>query len=349
MNQDPIKTETQPGFSIIIPVYNGEKVLEDTLRSVKNLDYALVEILVVDDASTDRTAQIAASAGARVITLERNAGPATARNRGALSATREILLFTDSDVWVPKNLLRALAERFQNRSIDAVQGTFSEVCPYSNFFSQYKNLYNRFVLNALPDWIDTTFTSVTAVRRAAFHACGGFDENIRTPSVEDRTLGRNLRSNGRRIFLDRALEVIHNKRLSVRGFIRNQFRRSRDLAKLLLRNREEPPLPVSEPEEESGTLRYGTNTMATMARLPVAYMMILFIALSCWDSVFWIAVGLLSLLFLYLAAPFTIELLKKRGPLFALKGLAANFLDALASGLGVLCGVVEYVVFRRRY
>lgn len=140
-----------PGFSIIIPVRNGEKTLPDTLRSIANLEGDMVEVIVVDDASTDGTADLAEKAGAKVISMPAPSGPAAARNRGAREASYELMVFTDSDVLLPKKLLEQLAQNFESAGADCVQGTFSEVCPYADFYSQYKNLYNRFVINQLPD------------------------------------------------------------------------------------------------------------------------------------------------------------------------------------------------------
>jgi len=339
-----------PGFSLIIPVYNGEKTLPDTLRSVFSLEPAAGEVIAVDDASTDRTAALAGQAGARVLRLEKNEGPAHARNSGAREALFETLVFTDSDVLVPKQLLLKLHALFLETGADAVQGTFSDVCPHSNYFSQYKNLYNRYVLNQLPDWIDTTFTSLTAVRRSAFLACGGFDENIRGASVEDRTLGRNLRKQGFRIRLDRTIEVIHNKKMTAWGFIQNQFRRSRDLAKLLLRNRSEPAgasIDTVEPVDASG--RFGTNTFSTMVRIPMAYGALGLLALAGVDWIFAVFAGLFFLVFLYLIIPFEMYLVKKRGIQFALQGIPVNFVDALVSGLGVAAGLGEFLILGRKY
>ncbi|MFB3786676.1 MAG: glycosyltransferase family 2 protein [bacterium] len=341
---------TSPGLSLIIPVYNGEKTLPDTLRSVFSLDPAADEVIVVDDASTDRTAALAGQAGARVLRLEKNQGPAHARNHGAREARFDILVFTDSDVLVPKQLRHELQALFQETGTDAVQGTFSEVCPHANYFSQYKNLYNRYVLNELPDWIDTTFTSLTAVRRSSFLACGGFDENIRGASVEDRTLGRNLRRQGFRIRLDRTIEVIHNKKLTPWGFIQNQFRRSRDLAKLLLRNRSEPPAAPEKtvaPVDASG--RFGTNAFSTMVRIPMAYGALGLLVLAGVDWIFAVFAGWFFLVFLYLIIPFEMYLVKKRGIQFALQGIPVNFVDALVSGLGVASGLVEFWFLGRKY
>lgn len=340
---------TSSGCSIIIPVYNGEKSLPDTLRSVFALEPAADEVIVVDDASTDSSAALAERAGARVIRLEQNGGPARARNHGAREARFDTLVFTDSDVLVPKQLLLKLHTLFVNTGADAVQGIFSDVCPYANYFSQYKNLYNRYVLMQLPDWIDTTFTSLTAVRRSAFLACGGFDENIRSASVEDRTLGRNLRKHDFRIRLDRSIEVIHNKKMTVWDFIKNQFRRSRDLAKLLLRNRSETAVPeeIMAPVDESG--RFGTNAFATMIRIPMAYAALGLAGLTGFDWIFAVFAGLFFCVFLYLIIPFEMYLLKKRGIHFALQGIPVNFLDALVSGLGVAAGLVEYSLLGRKY
>lgn len=339
--------KTEDGVSIIIPVYNGGNTLADTLTSVTQLEYPCKEIIVVDDGSTDNTCAIAESFGARVIKLEQNSGPAAARNQGALHATYDILLFTDSDVWVKKNLLHDLLHTFQRTHADAVQGTFSEVCPHANYYSQYKNLYNRFVLNSLPQWIDTTFTSITAVKKDAFQQCGGFDANIRAASVEDRTLGKNIIEHGFTIYFDPSLEVVHNKKLTAWGFIRNQYLRSRDLAKLMLRNSAEPKRKrdAHKPNEEN----FGTNSQATMARIPVVYLILLVLLCIGNEPNLWVVLVFLFGFFLYFIYPFHFYLIKKRGILFSLKGIPVNFADAFVSGLGVMTGIVEFVFLKMKY
>ncbi|MBI1387258.1 MAG: glycosyltransferase [bacterium] len=334
-------------FSIVIPVYNGESTLPDTLKSIQRVEGDF-EFIVVDDGSTDRTAELAREAGARVVSMEKNSGPATARNRGGREAKNDIIVFTDSDVLVPRSLLQMLGKQFETSGADCVQGVFSDVCPFSNYFSQYKNLYNRYVLVQLPDWIDTTFTSLTAVKKSAFIACGGFDDNIRGASIEDRTLGRRLVRAGYRIRLDRSIEVVHNKRLTVRGFIRNQFRRSRDLAKFLLRNKfDSPPAKTAVQHAEKG--RFGTNSLSTMLRLPLVYLILLFIAIGCFQPVFFSLGVAFACLYLYLILPFEMHLLRQRGLWFAMKGIPVNALDAVVSGFGVGLGMVEYLILKRKY
>ncbi|MBK7494432.1 MAG: glycosyltransferase family 2 protein [Candidatus Omnitrophica bacterium] len=204
--------------SIIIPVYNGSRTLRKTLETAQRQRDPSFEVIVVDDGSTENISSLVRELGARHHRLPMNMGPAAARTEGARVASGQVLLFTDSDVWLPENTISIIRQAFEDHACSCVQGTFSKQCPYPDFFSQYKNLYNRYVLNRLPDWIETTYTSLTAIGREFFFECGGFDQNIRTASVEDRTLGENIIRHEGTIYLEKRLEVIHNKHLSPGGF-----------------------------------------------------------------------------------------------------------------------------------
>ncbi|MGH7567192.1 MAG: glycosyltransferase family 2 protein [Gemmatimonadota bacterium] len=92
--------------SCIVPAYNAERWLGDALRSVFDQTYRPLEAIVVDDGSTDRTAQVVASFGEDVIGLRQpNAGPAVALNRGIRASRGEFLAFLDADdLWPPMKL-----------------------------------------------------------------------------------------------------------------------------------------------------------------------------------------------------------------------------------------------------
>lgn len=91
--------------SVVVPAYNAEHFLEATLRTVHEQTCAPAEIIVVDDASTDRTRAIAEAAGARVITHAENGGPARARNTGVAAASAPWIAFIDADdAWLPDKL-----------------------------------------------------------------------------------------------------------------------------------------------------------------------------------------------------------------------------------------------------
>ncbi len=104
-----------PQISIVVPAYNEEKYLGPTLSAISAAvteyvgayPHDGVEIVVVDDVSTDRTADIAAAHGCRVVSGN-HSGIGAARNLGAKSARGELLVFVDADTRVPPALLRRL-------------------------------------------------------------------------------------------------------------------------------------------------------------------------------------------------------------------------------------------------
>src|SRR5262245_28509178 len=98
-------------ISVIIPAFNEERFLPQTLEHLRQAAEHLevvpgrdIETIVVDNVSSDRTAEIALAAGARVISvLEHNV--ARVRNAGARAASNELLVFLDADTLIPENLL----------------------------------------------------------------------------------------------------------------------------------------------------------------------------------------------------------------------------------------------------
>ena len=100
--------------SIITPTYNASKHVLETIKSVKMQTYQNWEMLVIDDASTDNTAEtiiheIRGDARFKFIQLNENSGPAVARNKGISSANGQFIAFLDSDdVWHPEKLERQL-------------------------------------------------------------------------------------------------------------------------------------------------------------------------------------------------------------------------------------------------
>jgi len=88
--------DDRPRVSVVICSYNGERTIADALAGVRVLNYPDFELIVVDDGSTDRTAAIARSYGARVISTA-NQGLSSARNTGMREATGDIIAYTDDD------------------------------------------------------------------------------------------------------------------------------------------------------------------------------------------------------------------------------------------------------------
>ncbi|MCB0115390.1 MAG: glycosyltransferase family 2 protein [Caldilineaceae bacterium] len=98
------------GVSVVIPVFNGARFLDQALDSVQQQDYAPVEILVIDDGSTDDTASIAAHRPNVRYLRQSNQGNASAKNLGISNATYPLVAFLDvDDLWMPHKLATQVA------------------------------------------------------------------------------------------------------------------------------------------------------------------------------------------------------------------------------------------------
>jgi glycosyltransferase involved in cell wall biosynthesis len=118
-------------LSVIIPVYNGAEFLAAAVASVRAQVYSPLEVIIVDDGSTDRTAQVVQALGADLrYVYQSNQGPATARNRGLALARGQLITFLDADdLWPAHKLAQQVAVCNADSSIDVVWGT-TQIVPY---------------------------------------------------------------------------------------------------------------------------------------------------------------------------------------------------------------------------
>ena len=122
-SHQPSAAEEPVGFALVIPALNEEETIGDCLVSLRRMDYPPErrEILVVDNGSTDRTAEIIKSFPVRYLWEERR-GFSAARNKGVKASKGEILAFTDADCIVSRGWLRELAQAFEEESVGGVAG-----------------------------------------------------------------------------------------------------------------------------------------------------------------------------------------------------------------------------------
>jgi glycosyltransferase involved in cell wall biosynthesis len=227
-------------ISVIVPARNAAATLGPCLDALRASVGPEREVIVVDDASTDATAAIAAAHGARVVALTRQSGAAVARNAGAAQARAALLFFTDADVLVrPDALARAVAWLTGVAGISAVFGSYTAETPHANFCSVYKNLVHHLTHQAARAEATTFWSGAGAIRADAFWAAGGFDPaDTRTADVEDIALGYRLTRAGFRVRLDRDLQVTHAKRYSFAGLVHSDVvHRAIPWTRLMLRER----------------------------------------------------------------------------------------------------------------
>ena len=167
-----------PMVSVIVPVYNGARTLGACLAALAAQSYGNYQVLVVDDGSTDATADIAGGYPCSLIRLGRNVGSARAKNHGAERAAGDILFFTDADCRVGRDALAHVVEDFGAPDVDGVVGLLANSCPHANYASQFKNLWMHFTYLRQPRRVGLFFTSAAAIRRDLFEQEGGFDPKL---------------------------------------------------------------------------------------------------------------------------------------------------------------------------
>ena len=108
--------------SVIVPVYNGEKYLRLCIESIINQSYKNIEIILINDGSTDNSGRICdvctlGEKRIRVIHTENN-GPAATKNTGIKHSRGEFLFFVDSDDFVENNAINLLTENYNQHKAD---------------------------------------------------------------------------------------------------------------------------------------------------------------------------------------------------------------------------------------
>lgn len=183
--------------SIIIPTFNGAprigSCLEALLKQAAGRD---IEILVVNDGSTDNTADfVARYSGVRLIT-QSNAGPAAARNRGALEARGTIILFTDDDCVPMPEWLSAMTDPFKDSNVVGAKGVYRtrQRRVVARFVqSEYEDKYR--LMSDVPN-IDFIDTYSAGFRRDRFLEMNGYDISFPVACAEDVEFSYRMSSRG---------------------------------------------------------------------------------------------------------------------------------------------------------
>ncbi len=312
-------------ISVIIPAKDAADTIESCLRGVlsqrnSEIDY---EVILVDDGSTDDTAEIAESLGLRVIRQD-NAGPAAARNAGARLAKGDILAFTDADCVPTSNWLLYLTAPFQNPDVVGTKGTYrtQQRSLSARFVQQeYEFKYERMARQASIDFIDTYSA---AYRRDVFLKNGGFETAFPAPSVEDQELSFRLARKGYRMVFAPQAVVYHLHDRNLREYLKRKYNIGYWKA-VMLRWLPEKAFGDS---HTPGSLRWQILLLGLAA---------VFALLSLMSPGFgWLSLGSLVAFFLT-AGPFLSQILRRDKPVLAV-ALVMLLARSLALGSGLLAG-----------
>ena len=211
-------------ISVVIPAYNSHRTILDCVQACQRQTLAPLEIIVVDDGSSDGPyPQISGLDGVSVL-RQQNMGPAAARNYGARIARGDIIAFTDADCIPRETWLESLANVLaDDSSCASVGGIYGIANPHSwlarAVHEEIRDRHSRF-----GETVDFLGSFNLAVRRKAFLGVGGFDSAFRHASGEDNDLSYRLQDAGGVLRFTPLAEVLHHHPERLWPYLRTQAR-----------------------------------------------------------------------------------------------------------------------------
>lgn len=333
-----IGVQDLPAASIVIPVHNGSRYLRKCLERLNECRPAGVQCIVVDDGSTDGSAEIARKFADQVISYRNRRGAAFARNRGVEAAKSELIIFLDSDVSIYPETIPQLVEALQdNPSLGALIGSYDDVPADPGFISQYRNLMHCYMHNTGRRRTCAFWTGCGAIRAKVFRSHGGFDEN-NFNGIEDVELGYRLRRSGIEVELRPEIQVTHLKRWRLQDLIRTDvLYRGVPWTELILRDRSLP-----------NDLNLRTHQRVSVA---MAWLIPVFLVWATQDISALGFIGLALTIIVLCNSGFYGFLLKRRGAGFLLGAFPLHVLFFFYSGLSFMIGTARHAtgLVRRRF
>ncbi|MCX6815953.1 MAG: glycosyltransferase [Candidatus Aenigmarchaeota archaeon] len=179
-----------PSVSILIPAYNEEKNIANTIRCVKKLIYpkGKLEVMVIDDGSTDRTYEIAKKLGIRVLRKQNQGKKAFALNYGLKHAKGELIACMDADSMPQSNSLMHAVKFFADEKVGAVTTSIFVRKP-RNFIGLLQKIEYAMIVwtRKMLEYMESIYVTpgpLSVYRKSALNNVGGFDENNVTEDIE---------------------------------------------------------------------------------------------------------------------------------------------------------------------
>jgi len=299
--------------TVVVPVYNGAHCLSRCLLSLRQQTHPRVEIIVVDDGSTDGSPKLV-ERPVRLLSTGGRKGAGAARNIGAREAVGEILFFTDSDVVAPPDWIEKALQIRSEKQVACGGGGYAG--PVQEIFIQQfaheELVWRRRNRNG---FVETLVSNNLWCERDLFMEKGGFPEAYQAASSEDMEFSWTI-SRDHKLWWDADNGVFHDFASTLSGYLGQQIRFARDAVPMLFGNHS---------LMSGGRTHYGKQLFVEVA---------------------FTGLGIIfpPLFFGVLAANwgFLEQIYRKRGSEFAIKTLGMVFLRNFLILWGIFIGLVEY-------
>ncbi len=321
-------------ISIIIPTFNSERFVPGLLDSIFSSSVKNFEVIIADDCSTDNTVSVAKNYPVKLVRMERNSGPARARNSGAKAAKGDILFFLDADVAVIDGTISEVERYFNNDPhANSVIGVCEKEPLNSGTVPRYMALFEYIHLSgSKSDTVSVFSPRCGAVRKDFFEQIGGYNEKYKGADVEDFELARRINKNGS-IALNRNM-VVRHQFAGFRQVVKNYFKRAFQWVHLFLKDRRFDNAGPSVP----------SNGIAAVCAFSsfVSMFFIPFTDIAVYLYVFLVAAYLL------VNYKWLVFMRREAGMFFLFKALVLNYIFGIDIMIAVIFALVTYP-FKRNW
>jgi len=230
----------RPLVSVIIPCHNEEETIGECIESLLTQTYKKVEIIVVDDASADNTYKISSKYPINVIQLNKNCGPASARNIGANNANGHILVFVEGDSKYSPDYIETIIKPFSHHSVGgSICGQRIVWSDKNNTVVKYQNLRWK-AKTILKKEKRYPVVGAWAFRKEVFDKLGGYDKTLRYG--EDLDLFYRMKKAGYKSEWDPGAYIYHKDPDTLTDLIRYVWKGALNIN--VFENRWGKPLPT---------------------------------------------------------------------------------------------------------
>lgn len=320
--------------SVIVPVYNSRDTIGAVLKAIREIEYDNLEIVVVDDGSTDGSAEIvrefAKNTGTKYrvnIISQENGGPAKARNTGWRAAKGEICFFTDADCLPDRNVISVLLGHFKDETVGGAGGTYG----IANLKRPLARLIHAEIVSRHEEMthsVNYLGSFNCAYRKRVLEEIGGFNEEYKTASAEDNDLSYRVIKKGYKLVFDIGAVVNHFHETSFIRYLRQQYNHGKWRVKL-----------YGDHRDRTGGDHYGG--LFDFIQPPLAVLMLFGIPLAYLDLTRPLYMTL-SLFYVILQFPRPVFIFKKTGNPENLLLISVTFFRGFARGFGMLAGLWRF-------
>lgn len=228
------REDTLPFISTVVPVYNGESTIQRCLDSIMMMEYPRkkIEVIVVDDGSTDKTIEIVNDYSVKLVRSEHKGYP-SAMNTGIRVSGGEVVVNVDSDTYVSADWLTKIVKEFKDPNVGIASGYIATALN-SSFWAKMRGYESGDRYDEMPSkYVDFVTSTCTAYRRRLLTEVGLFDEELLWNCDED--LAHRAAKAGWKIVLQKNAVCYHEWEPSFKGYFKKQIVNGKFFVKNLLK------------------------------------------------------------------------------------------------------------------